>query len=75
MYPMPSFPGDHDSLRAVIRQNTRYPSEAKQENIRGVTYIKFVVDKKRNVVRPEVLVSLSPECDREALRVARSMPR
>ena len=34
-----------------------------------------VIDKKGNVVRPEVLVSLSPECDREALRIVRSMPR
>ena len=37
--------------------------------------IKCVIDKKGNVVRPEVVVSLSPECDREALRVVRSMPR
>ena len=72
---MPSFPGGYDSLTAFIRRNARYPGKAEQENIRGVTYIKFVVDKKGNVVRPEVLVSLSPECDREALRVVRSMPK
>lgn len=72
---MPSFPGGYDSLTAFIRRNARYPSKAEQENIRGVTWIKCVIDKKGNVVRPEVLVSLSPECDREALRVVRSMPR
>ena len=72
---MPSFPGGYDSLTAFIRRNTRYPSKAEQENIRGVTLIKCVIDKKGNVVRPEVVVSLSPECDREALRVVRSMPR
>ncbi|WP_302274535.1 energy transducer TonB [Alistipes ihumii] len=72
---MPSFPGGYDSLTAFIRRNARYPSKAEQENIRGVTWIKCVIDKKGNVVRPEVLVSLSPECDREALRIVRSMPR
>lgn len=72
---MPSFPGGYDSLTAFIRRNARYPSKAEQENIRGVTWIKCVIDKKGNVVRPEVLVSLSPECDREALRVVRNMPR
>ena len=72
---MPSFPGGYDSLTAFIRRNARYPSKAEQENIRGVTWIKCVIDKKGNVVRPQVLVSLSPECDREALRVVRSMPR
>ena len=51
---MPSFPGGYDSLTAFIRRNTRYPSQAEQENIRGVTCIKCVIDKKETSSDPKL---------------------
>ena len=68
------FPRRYGNLTAFIRQKHPLSSQAEQENIRGVTCIKCVIDKRER--RPTRSCGLIiPEYDREALRVVRSMPR
>ncbi len=54
-----------------LMQEIRYPEAAKAEGIEGTVFVQFVVDETGNVIDEQVLRSLSPEIDAEALRVIR----
>ncbi|MFM2292231.1 MAG: hypothetical protein RIS29_2044 [Bacteroidota bacterium] len=71
---MPVFPGGDIALFRFISSNLRYPAEAQKAMVQGTVYARFLVNKDGKVESPEILRSLSPECDRETLRVIRSMP-
>jgi protein TonB len=72
---MPSFPGGDGELFNLINSNVSYPERAKQQNIEGTVYIRFVVeadgtpsnfDVERGVDGGEML-------DAEALRVCKQV--
>jgi periplasmic protein TonB len=68
----PSYPGGWEAMHVFLRKHLRVPEG--QDRI-GTVVIGFVVDKKGDVQDAEVTQSLSPEYDKEALRVIRMMPR
>lgn len=70
-----AFPGGPDSLRAYVQRSLVYPKEARQRMVEGRNTVQFFVDKDGRVSEPRVVRSLSPECDREAVRVVMAMPR
>ena len=41
---MPEFPGGELALRKYIAENVRYPEMAKENDIQGTVYVRFVVD-------------------------------
>ncbi|GAA4458059.1 energy transducer TonB [Rurimicrobium arvi] len=69
---MPEFQGD---LQAFLRKNLVYPDSALHERIEGTVHIKFVVKDDGSISDPQIMRSLSPDCDREALRVIGLMPK
>jgi TonB family protein len=71
---MPTFPGGSDSLNSFIKTNLVYPSSANCNEINGIVSIEFIVDKNGNVICPKVTKSLTPDCDKEALRIINAMP-
>lgn len=71
---MPEYPGGIGKLLSFIGSNLKYPVSAQQAKIQGTVILRFVVNKTGKVERSEILRSLSPECDREALRVVNLMP-
>lgn len=71
---MPMFPGGDSTLLAYISQNTKYPENAKKNNIQGRVILRFCVTAKGNVNRVSVLKGVDPEIDAEAIRVANSLP-
>jgi TonB family C-terminal domain len=71
---MPEYPGGVRALLNFIGTNLRYPVEAQKAKIQGRVIVRFVVNKTGQVEKGEVIRSLSPECDRESLRVIRMMP-
>jgi TonB family C-terminal domain len=71
---MPEYPGGVRALLNFIGANLRYPVEAQKARIQGRVIVRFVVNKAGQVEKEEVIRSLSPECDRESLRVIRMMP-
>ena len=71
---MPEFPGGPDSLNAFLSREIQYPLVAKNKGITGTVLIEFVVEKDGRVTNGMVKVSLSPDCDEEALRGVMSMP-
>ena len=72
---MPEFPGGQDSLNAFLSREIQYPPIAKKNGISGTVLIEFVVEKDGRVTNGVVKVSLSPDCDEEALRGVMAMPK
>jgi protein TonB len=58
-----------------IQNQVNYPSEAIEMGAQGVVYVKFIVNKDRAVVNPEVRRGVSESLDKEALRVVKMMPK
>ncbi|MBQ9215114.1 MAG: energy transducer TonB [Bacteroidales bacterium] len=71
---MPQFPGGETALRKYIAENVRYPEMAKENDIQGTVYVRFVVDEKGKVTNVELLRGVDPLLDKEALRVVNSLP-
>jgi len=72
---MPQFPGGELELLKYVRDNLRYPTIAAENGVEGQVVIRFVVSKDGSVTDAEILRSLDPSCDKEALRVVRSLPK
>lgn len=72
---MPTFPGGDSELLTFLSKNVKYPVSALENGIQGRVIVRFVVNKNGEVDRAEILRSLDSACDREALRVVKSMPK
>lgn len=72
---MPQFPGGDAELMRFISGNLKYPTIAAESMIQGRVVIRFIVAKDGNVSNIEILRSLDPSCDKEAVRVVKSMPK
>jgi TonB family protein len=71
---MPTFPGGDAALLQFIGEKTIYPESAKTQNIQGKVIIRFCISPKGKVVMASVLKGVSPELDKEALRVVNTLP-
>lgn len=72
---MPQFPGGETELLSYIGKNLKYPVIAQENGIQGKVIVRFVVTKNGSVDKVEVVRQLDPACDREAMRVIRSLPK
>ena len=72
---MPAYPGGDAAMNQFIGQNMHYPATAQENGIQGTVYLRFQINKDGSVGKVEVLRSLDPACDREAIRIVKSMPR
>ena len=70
----PEFPGGTAALLDYLRKNIKYPAICRENNIQGRVLVTFIVNKDGAIVEPEVVKSVHPQLDREALRVISSMP-
>lgn len=66
---LPEYPGGVNGLMSFLSENLIYPQKAIEDNIQGKVVVKFVVDKKGKAANPEVINSIHPLLDAEALRV------
>jgi len=71
---MPEFPGGEEALMSYIAHNIKYPTSAMENEISGKVIVEFVVDKNGKIIKPKIVKSLNPDCDKEVIRVLRSMP-
>jgi hypothetical protein len=67
---MPSYPGGEQKMFEYLVQNLKRPANA----VRGTVYVNFLIDKKGKILFPYVTRGLNSECNKEALRLIRSMP-
>jgi TonB family protein len=71
---MPMFPGGDGALLQYISKNTKYPENAKEQNIQGKVIVRFCVTPDGGVSLASVLKGVSPELDAEAMRVVNTLP-
>lgn len=71
---IPQFPGGDVALRAFLLKNVKYPLEARQKGITGEVMVGFRVNEQGKIVDPQVVTSVDPLLDKEALRVVKMMP-
>jgi TonB family protein len=72
---IPMFPGGEELLIKYIAMNTIYPDIAKTKGIQGKVVVKFRITSRGNVNGYEIVKSVSPELDAEALRVVKTIKR
>jgi len=70
---MPEYQGGDVELMNFLKKNLIYPEAEKNKNIQGHVIVFFVVNTLGKIEQAKVLKSLSPECDKEALRVINLM--
>lgn len=71
---LPEFPGGPVAFMKWLTKNLRYPIAARRQGIEGKVLTQFIVERDGSIRDLKVVQSLSPVCDREALRVLRMMP-
>ncbi len=71
------FPGGVAEMSKYIRDHLQYPAMAREAGISGKCFLKFVVNENGEISNVEVLKGVPgcQDCDREAVRVVKSMPK
>ena len=71
---MPQFPGGAASLKSYLKRETRYPSQARENEIEGKVYVQFVVNTDGSLSNVRLARGIGFGCDEEALRLVNNMP-
>ena len=61
-------------MMEYLKTNMRYPQIAKENGIQGRVILQFVVDETGKVRDPQILRSVDPALDAEAIRLVEAMP-
>ena len=72
---MPQFPGGMKALMEYISTNLRYPEDAKQAKKSGRVIARFTVQEDGSIADVEIIRSVYPSMDAEAIRVLQGMPQ
>jgi TonB family protein len=72
---MPIIAGGEKLIVNYIAKNIRYPENAKAKGIEGKVIVKFCISTRGNVSGHEIVKSVSPELDAEALRVLKTLTK
>lgn len=72
---MPAFPDGRDALFRFIRDHMDYPLISLEHGDEGTVILDLTVDAQGRLTECGVLRSATPHLDKEAVRLARSMPR
>lgn len=70
----PEFVGGNEALMKFLSTNIKYPEKAQKEKTSGMVVVSFVVDKNGQVKNAAVKRGVSPELDKEAVRVVNALP-
>ncbi len=71
---LPQYPGGEFAMMQFLINNLKYPAEAEAAHQEGRVVVKFVVKADGSIGETEVIQSVSPSLDAEAVRVIKAMP-
>ena len=71
---LPQYPGGATEFLKWLTKNLRYPTVARNNHTQGKVVAVFYVEKDGSISGVKITKSLSPECDKETLRVLNMMP-
>ena len=72
---MPQFPGGESALLGNISQHLTYPKIAQENGIEGIVIVRFMINKDGSISNIQIIRSLDPSCDKEAIRIVKSLPK
>ena len=72
---MPSFPGGSGALMSWLADNVKYPVVAQENGVSGRVIVAFVVERDGSITDVQVVRSVDPALDKEAVRAVKSMPK
>lgn len=72
---MPEYPGGMKELFKFLQDNVKYPESAMKKNVQGRVIVQFVVEKDGTPTEFNVVRSVDPDLDAEALRVMKAMSK
>ncbi len=72
---MPQFPGGEAEMYRYIKDNLKYPISDQEIGIEGRVTVRFVVSKAGEIGDLQLIKGVSVNCDREAMRVIKGMPK
>lgn len=70
-----TYPGGETALMEDIVKNIRFPAKAIKDKVNGKCVISFIINTDGSISNSRVYKSLTPECDKEALRVVRQLKK
>ncbi len=70
-----SFKGGMEAWYKYLLKNMTYPSQARRMGIEGLVIVRFVVNLDGSIQDAEIVRSLDPACDKEALSVIENSPK
>ena len=71
----PEFPGGMAELMKYLQKNLRYPQICKEQRVQGRVILQFVVNADSTITDVNVVKSVNPHLDEEAVRVVKAMPK
>ena len=69
------YPGGDAALMQYLSSNIHYPAVAAENGVQGRVVVGFVVERDGSITDVNVMRSVDPSLDREAVRVVKNMPR
>lgn len=72
---LPKYQGGESAMMKFIQDNVKYPVKAVENGVSGRVVVRFVVDKDGSISDVVINKGLSKECDAEAMRVIKAMPK
>lgn len=74
---MPSFPGGEIALKKFIIKNLIVPPIVKEKKLLGYSFLKIIVNSDGAIGVIKILkpMQMCPECDDEAIKLIRTMPK
>ena len=70
-----SFPGGIQEMTNFIKNNLKYPQQARETGTQGKVFVTFVVERDGSLTDVKVLRDIGSGCGEEAVRVVKSMPK
>ncbi len=71
----PTFPGGYGALVQYINSTREYPQKAYNDGVHGRVLCSFIVQPDGSITHVNVLKSVEPSLDREAVRILDKMPK
>ena len=74
---LPEFPGGIIAMMEFVKEKIKFPRQVLDNKIAGKCYVKFLVKSDGSIDEVSILKGVNgcPECDAEAIRVIKSMPK
>ncbi len=68
---IPEYPGGTNEFLKFIQLNLKYPHVALEQGIEGTVRLRFIIKKDGSIGDVQILRSIDPACDKEAIRVVK----